>query len=147
MQPDYFNKVMQKELNSEVSSRDKLVNYIDVSWRPNLMSPTSKNYYLGITNHNLILIKVKGNMSGFTDTDENVTLVNVPFHELMSLSIKDKTHTESQQGYYVHYEVKKVTFEVVEKKYKLLIKSGGIHGNNFQLDDIIKTLNQFVACP
>jgi len=61
----YFNNVVLKELNKHTEKDTDLIIGTSVNWR-NSMNTKTHNYYLGLTDKKLILIKVKSYLGSFT---------------------------------------------------------------------------------
>lgn len=137
----YFNTVVLRELNKYALDNNPLKIYTSVSWR-NSINTKFHNYYLGLTNEKLILIKVKSYLGSFTDTNKNTALVNHSYNSIKELSITDDNITEQKDNIYTSYDIKLIKFRVDNKQIELKLKYEDIFGEEIPTIKIINILEE-----
>lgn len=137
--PEYFDEVIRRELTNAANG-EEIIHYIDAGWRGSWIGLFGKYYYVGLTKTNFILLKVKGSGGNFYDTNKNETVVNIPMSQLQDLKIIEGQHTEKWGGCWTTWDVEKISFVVDGKKFKLIVKYGGLHGSNDQLQEICEEI-------
>ena len=136
--PVYFDNAIKKELNKNINGADELLLYTSIHWRNILNLPN--NYYLGLTNKKLILVKVKSYLYNFMDTDDNTVLVNHNYEHIKNLSIKESRLLEWVDKTWLIYPIKRIKFMVDGKKFDLKIKYKDVLQNDVPLNEIEELL-------
>ena len=139
--PQYFNEVMKRELVKQLEQDDTLVHSLGFVWR-NSLNTKFHNYYIGLTNNKLILIKVKSYFGAFTDTENNIVVVNHQYKDIKNLEIKEDTITEQIDKIWLTSDIKLIKFRIDDKTITLKIKYKDVFDKEQNLNQFEKFLKQ-----
>ena len=137
-----LQNLMNNQLNEHLEDGDSLIQKMNVSWVNSFrIIPKQFTYYLGLSETQIILIKV----TSYSDILKNIVVLTQNYNHIKDLTITNKYLTEKINNLRGRSKIKKVKVTVENKKIALNIRYVDFYNKETPYKEIVKILNEKCA--